>query len=354
MDALNRPASALLQWYRQVKRDLPWRQTKDPYHIWISEIMLQQTRVETVKGYYQRFLALFPTIHVLAAAPEAQVLKAWEGLGYYSRARNLQKAAKIIVFEHNGYFPREYETILKLPGIGAYTAGAVASIAFGAREPAIDGNVNRVAARFFGIREDIGAPKVQRQLRGHVTASLPMEHVGNYNQALMELGATVCLPGIPKCDLCPWRDSCDAYAEGDADALPIHEKKRPPKTMDVAVCLVTYENQILVTRRSQRMLQGLFVFDLIEEETDEARICEALLEQGLACAPSPTFLGTARHVFTHRVWEMRLWHFTLTTKPNDEILSALHAHFVDKPALLALPFPTAMKAAREKALTLLS
>lgn len=220
----------LLKWYNKVKRDLPWRHTKDPYHIWLSEIMLQQTRVETVKVYYARFLKMFPTVSDLANAPQEQVLKAWEGLGYYSRARNLQKAAQVIMEEHHGCFPDTYEAILALPGIGPYTAGAISSIAFGIPVPAIDGNVYRVSSRFFGVREDVGSPAVQKEIRHLVQESIPTENPGDYNQALMELGATICSPGMPACDLCPWNEHCDACMEGDAEVLPVHEKKTPGKT----------------------------------------------------------------------------------------------------------------------------
>ncbi len=341
----------LLAWYAQVKRDLPWRRTQDPYYIWISEIMLQQTRVEQMKGYFQRFLALFPTLPALAAAPEEQVLKAWEGLGYYSRARNLHKTAQIITAECGGCFPQRYEDILALPGIGPYTAGAVASIAFGQRVPAIDGNVNRVAARYFGIREDIGAPAVQKKLRALVAESLPHQNVGDYNQALMELGATVCIPGMPRCEKCPWQTRCDAYAEGDAELLPIHEKKRPPKAVDVAVCLLTYEDQILVARRTQRLLQGLYVFLLLEEERRPESVQELLAEKGLSCA-FQAHLGTARHVFTHRIWEMEILHFKLQAMPDPATLQCLDANLVPRHDLARLPFPTAMKAAKEAALGL--
>ncbi|MEG0491815.1 MAG: A/G-specific adenine glycosylase [Clostridia bacterium] len=342
----------LLAWYDHVKRDLPWRGTRDPYRIWISEIMLQQTRVETVKTYYRNFLTLFPTVSALALAPQEQVLKVWEGLGYYSRARNLQKAAQMIMELHDGQFPKGYAEIEKLSGIGPYTAGAIASIAFETRVPAIDGNVYRVASRFFGVREDIGSPSAQRKLRQLVFQSLPQERIGDYNQALMELGATHCSPAAPACDLCPWNALCDACMEGDAASLPIHEKKRPPKRIDVAVCLLTYEKQVLVMKRSLRMLNGLFVFDLLEDETSPARAQEQLREQGFDCHFAKD-LGTARHVFTHRVWEMRLFHFTLQTPPAQSSLTALQAHMANADELTALPMPTAVKVAREQALQLI-
>lgn len=346
------PAPLLLSWYGGMKRDLPWRQTRDPYRIWISEIMLQQTRVETVKAYYHRFLTLFPTISDLANAPTEQVLKAWEGLGYYSRARNLQKAAQIVMREHGGVFPDRYEVILTLPGVGPYTGGAVASIAFGERVPAIDGNVYRVASRFFGVREDIGNVRVQKEIRALVCSVMPTERTGDFNQALMELGATHCSPTAPACDLCPLSGLCNAFAEGDAALLPIHEKKRPPKSVDVSVCLLTFQNSVLAVRRNQRMLGGMYVFVLIDEETKPERVQTLLEEQGLACAFAGD-LGSARHVFTHRIWEMRLMHFRLARLPDQGTLDQLDARMVSAEALAALPLPTAMKAAREKALQLL-
>ena len=336
----------LLDWYDRVKRDLPWRRTKNPYHIWLSEIMLQQTRVETVKGYYARFLDWFPAVADLANAPQEQVLKAWEGLGYYSRARNLQKAAQVIMSEHGGVFPSSYEAILALPGIGPYTAGAIGSIAFGLQEPAVDGNVYRVASRFFGIREDVGIPRVQKEIQKIVKASIPSDRPGDYNQALMELGATHCCPGTPACDLCPWNERCDACLEGDADVLPIHEKKKPPKQVDVAVCLLTHENRIFVTRRQERMLNGLYVFHLIEEETMPERVGEMLAESGFTCR-FVADLGEAKHVFTHRVWNMRILHFELDTIPSG-------AQMVDLNELNALPFPTAIKVAASEARKLLA
>ena len=335
----------LLEWYGREKRDLPWRRTKNPYHIWLSEIMLQQTRVETVKGYYARFLEMFPTVEALANAPQEQVLKAWEGLGYYSRARNLQKAAQVIMNEHGGVFPSDYQTILSLPGIGPYTAGAVSSIAFGVCQPAVDGNVYRVASRFFGIREDVGIPRVQKEIHALVKKSIPAKHAGDFNQALMELGATHCCPGTPECDLCPWTMRCDACLEGDADVLPIHEKKKPPRQMDVAVCLITQGDAIYVTRREERMLNGLYVFKLIEEETRPDRVQTLLAEEGFACRFQAD-LGTSRHVFTHRVWNMRILHFEADALPAD-------AQTVTLDEMEELPFPTAVKAAVEEARKLL-
>ncbi|MBR4068960.1 MAG: A/G-specific adenine glycosylase [Clostridia bacterium] len=346
------PSALLLEWYDSVKRDLPWRRTKDPYRIWLSEIMLQQTRVETVKGYYARFLERCPTVEALANAPEETVLKLWEGLGYYSRARNLQKAAKTIVHELGGVFPSDYESILKLSGIGPYTAGAVASIAFGQAVPAVDGNVYRVASRFFGIREDVGIPAVQKQIRQLVRESIPTDRPGDYNQALMELGATLCSPHRPDCAACPWQLHCDACREGDQDSLPVHEKKQAPKAVDVAVCLLTCGDRVLVLPRQERMLKGLYVFWLTEEETAPEKVEQLLREDGLPCAFT-AHLGEAKHVFTHRVWNMQLLHYTLETPPDDAWMAKHSAKLVTAPELAALPLPTAVKAARAAAMELL-
>ena len=339
----------LLDWYEKEKRDLPWRHTKNPYFIWISEIMLQQTRVETVKGYYARFVNLLPTLFELAAAPQDQVLKAWEGLGYYTRARNLQKAAQEIVFSRGGVFPEEYEEILSLPGIGPYTAGAIASIAFHKPVPAIDGNVYRVSSRYFGIREDVAIPSVQKEIRNQLLALLPQDQPGNFNQALMELGATLCCPGTPDCGSCPLADGCSGQLEGDAEFLPIHEKKAPPREIPMGVCLLTYQDKILVTQRRERMLGGLWVFVLLEEENLPEEIASRLGEEGLFLE-KPLFLEKARHVFTHRVWEMNIYRLSLKEPPKESWLASHSAALVTKSQLEALPMPTAMKAARRLAL----
>ncbi|MDD3335359.1 MAG: A/G-specific adenine glycosylase [Eubacteriales bacterium] len=342
------PWKPLLDWYDENKRDLPWRHTADPYRIWLSEIMLQQTRVETVKDYYRRFLTLFPTVKQLAEAPQEQVLKAWEGLGYYSRARNLQKAAQMIIAEWQGAFPSAYDEIVKLPGIGPYTAGAIASIAFREAVPAVDGNVYRVLSRYYGIRSDVGIPSVQKEIRALALQGMPKSRPGDYNQALMELGAVLCTPQSPKCDLCPWHLRCNAEEEGDAEVLPVHEKKKPQKTIEVSVCLLTYGRQVLVQKRQERLLHGLYVFYLIEEEARPEKLEEILSEAGFPCAFERE-VGTARHVFTHRIWEMKLFHFTLRDMPSACVLQESNGQMIDGAALSALPFPTAMKAAREAA-----
>jgi A/G-specific adenine glycosylase len=345
-------AEKLLGWYAQARRDLPWRRTRDPYCIWVSEIMLQQTRVETVKAYYHRFLLRLPDVRALADAPEQDVLKLWEGLGYYSRARNMQRAARMIVSQCDGVFPPSYEALLTLPGIGAYTAGAVASIAFGLPTPAVDGNVKRVAARVFGIRAPIDSKPAQAMVAQTLTAILQTCDAGQFNQALMELGATLCAPRAPQCDACPLCSLCDASREGDAESLPMQAAKQPPKTLDMGVCILTWDGRTLLLRRQERLLHGLYVFWLAEGDTDAYGLKGLLQEEGLR-ATHRAALGEATHVFTHRIWRMTLHHFLLDAPPSAAWLAAHDAVLADARDIRALPLPTAMKAARQEALALL-
>ena len=314
--------------------------------------MLQQTRVETVKEYFRRFIARFPDVAALAQAPEEDVLKLWEGLGYYSRARNLQKAAKVVLEQYNGQIPSEYEMLKSLPGIGEYTAGAIASIAVGIAVPAIDGNVFRVTARFYGERENIELPQTRKKLRALHMQAVSQSEPGTFNQAMMELGATLCLPKTPRCELCPLKCSCDAYAEGDAESLPVHEKKRPAKVVQIAVGLLCYQDRIAMFRRRERLLNGLYVFYLNEEETDPRRIAEQLSQDGLV-VESWKALGEATHVFTHRIWQMTLYCFSLDREPGEQWIAQHDGVMADEAALQALPLPTAMKAAKAEALKLL-
>jgi len=224
----------LLRWYDGAKRDLPWRKTRDPYAIWISETMLQQTRVDTVIPYYERFLARFPDVHTLATADQDDVFGEWAGLGYYSRARNLQAAARAIVDLHGGDLPEDVEGLRSLPGIGRYTAGALASIAFDRCEALVDGNVARVLTRLLGIRDDVKSPAIQARLWDEAGLLVVGERPGDLNQALMELGATVCTPRSPSCDACPWKRRCDARRVGDAESLPVKPAKKQPRSMIAA------------------------------------------------------------------------------------------------------------------------
>lgn len=218
---MNEIATLLLAWYDASKRILPWRDVHNPYGTWVSEVMLQQTRVETVIPYYHRFMAQFPTVHALAEAPEEAVLKCWEGLGYYSRARNLQAGARQVMAAYGGELPHQVEELLKIKGIGAYTAGAIASIAYGEPAPAVDGNVLRVLSRLQDIRENVAMPSAKRQIEQSVRALIPSERPGDFNQALMDLGARICTPGTPDCASCPLQGLCQGLASGVPEELPV-------------------------------------------------------------------------------------------------------------------------------------
>ena len=217
---------AVLGWYDAGHRDLPWRHTKDAYRIWVSEIMLQQTRAETVVSYYDRFLTRYPDVQALAAAPQEELLKQWEGLGYYSRARSLQKAAQVIEDEYGGELPRDVQKLRALPGIGDYTAGAIASIAFGIPAAAVDGNVERVICRYFAIEDTVGTPAVRRMITEKTQALVPRDRPGAFANAMIEMGATMCTPKKPACLLCPVRESCQGFARGIAQELPRKPKKK--------------------------------------------------------------------------------------------------------------------------------
>ncbi len=341
-------AARLLAWYDAGHRDLPWRHTSDPYAIWVSEIMLQQTRAETVVGYYERFLARFLDVRALADAPEQEVLKAWEGLGYYSRARNLQKAARCVVAQYGGRMPETAELLEKLPGIGAYTAGAIASIAFGQRVAAVDGNVERVIARACGIREEVTIPSVRREIRARATALVPEARVGDFTNAMMELGARVCVPGTPACERCPVAAQCDACVAGDADLLPVKQRARMPRVELRGVAVVHCGGKVLVEKRSEKLLGGLWQFPNMLDAQAPGELMRALQMRGLDVRYVRD-LGDARHVFTHIVWQMRL-HLVETTRATGLPDGA----WVDAAALDALPIPTAMRAAKKAALAVLA
>ncbi len=252
---------ALLRWFAETARDLPWRRTKDPYAIWVSEIMLQQTRVPAVVPYYERFLRRFPTVEQLARARLDTVIKLWEGLGYYSRARNLHRAAKEIVARFGGHLPSTREKLLTLPGIGRYTAGAIASIAFGRREPLVDGNVTRVLCRIFRIKGNPRDVVIQKRIWAIAGELVPEGHVGQFNQALMELGSEVCLPRQPRCDECPVNRLCEAKLHNEQDSLPTRVPKKQLPFHTVAVGVIYRNDRILIDKRKpEGLLGGLWEF----------------------------------------------------------------------------------------------
>jgi A/G-specific adenine glycosylase len=251
----------LPRWWRRCRRDMPWRRTGDPYAIWVSEVMLQQTQVATVKSYYRRFLQRFPTIRALARASLGEVLKVWQGLGYYSRARNMHAAAAAVVREFGGRLPRTVQELRRLPGVGRYTAAAVASIAFGADEAVLDGNVIRVLARGFAIRGDVGKAATQRRLWALASGLVPPGRAGLFNQAMMDLGATVCTPRHPQCGLCPLRTLCRAHRLGKETDFPRKAPRRPVPHVDVGVAVVWRGGRVLIDQRKTKgLLGGLWEF----------------------------------------------------------------------------------------------
>lgn len=307
----------LLPWYEQNRRDLPWRRDREPYHVWLSEIMLQQTRVEAVKGYYARFLAALPTVEALAAADPELCHKLWEGLGYYSRVRNLQKAAQVIVNDLGGVFPRDYAGIRALPGIGDYTAGAVGSISFELPTPAVDGNVLRVAARLRLDPRPVDQPAVKKELTAALAAIYPAGRCGDFTQALMELGATVCLPGgAPRCEACPLSDLCEAHRAGAELTVPVRTAKKPRRQETMTVFLLqSPEGLALRKRPNTGLLAGLWELPHVPGllEPEEA------LAQAAAWGIAVTELEqqvTRRHIFTHVEWEMRGYFFRCGSAPG--------------------------------------
>ena len=303
---------ALLLWYQQNKRDLPWRHTSDPYRIWISEIMLQQTRVEAVKPYYARFLEAAPNVKALAALPEEKLMKLWEGLGYYSRARNLQKAACVVVEEYDGMMPTTYEELLKLPGIGEYTAGAIASIAYGLRVPAVDGNVLRVLARVSGSEADITLPETKKAFRESLSLVVPVE-AGDFTQSLIELGATVCAPNRePMCEVCPLRDCCAAYREQKTNEIPVRAPKKPRRVEERTVFLIRDGDRTALHKRPPKgLLSGLYELPNVEGHLDEDEVLSHLRSLGFEPLRIQK-LENAKHIFTHIEWHMIAYDVRIT------------------------------------------
>ena len=298
----------LLAWYRENARDLPWRREPTPYRVWVSEIMLQQTRVAAVLGYFARFMEAFPSVRDLAAAPEDQLMKLWQGLGYYSRARNLQKAARQIVEDFGGQFPTRYEELRSLAGVGDYTAAAIASIAFGQPVPAVDGNLLRVSARVLGDDTDITTAKGKKHFAAALQSVIPLDFPGQFNQAMMDLGATVCLPnGEPLCERCPAADFCQAHLQGRTGELPVRPAKKPRRVERRKVYFFFYEGKVALRRRPAKgLLAGLWEYpNALEEEGNP------LADWGFD-GTETSFDGTGVHIFTHVEWHMTAQRAALT------------------------------------------
>lgn len=316
----------LLVWYDVHKRDLPWRRTQDPYKIWISEIMLQQTRVDTVIPYYERFLDWFPTVADLAQAPEEKLLKAWEGLGYYSRVRNMQKAAQQIMENHGGVFPSSYEEISKLKGIGPYTAGAIASIAFGLPEPAVDGNVMRVLARLFEVDYDIGVPTNRKIFQAMMEILIDPTRPGDFNQALMDLGSDIESPVNPRPEESPVKEFSAAYQHGTMDRYPIKAPKKKPVPVYLTAFIIKDSQGRYLLEKNERegLLSGFWHFPLIEVESLSGNLGQLSLLDGKGEAErNPEILSfeqdydlaidwqdrsypIVQHVFSHRKWQVQI------------------------------------------------
>jgi A/G-specific adenine glycosylase len=341
----------LLDWYHANRRDLPWRRTRDPYAIWISESMLQQTRVETVIPYYERFLERFPDVRALATAELDDVLGLWAGLGYYSRARNLHRAARVVFEEHGGELPDEPEALRRLPGVGRYTAGAVASIAFDRPEPVVDGNVARVLARLHGIEEDVGSPRVVRRLWEQAAALAAGPESGSLNQALMELGATLCTPRAPRCHACPVARRCTARREGSESRLPIKSPRSARRPVQAVAGWIVRRGRALAVRRpAAGRMGGMWELPGGEFEPGEdpsTAMRRTLRERiGLSVAAAEP-LGVVEHAFTHL--QLRLHVFRCDAPRGRVRLDGFDAHrWLPPEAVADLPHG----AATRKALTL--
>lgn len=303
----------LTAWFTTHQRILPFRENKDPYRIWVSEIMLQQTQVDTVLPYYDRFLKAFPNVRALAEADEDAVFKLWEGLGYYSRARNLLRCARALVDHHDGIFPTDPSSAISLPGIGPYTAGAVLSIAYNLKIPAVDGNVMRVISRLYGLQEDIAAPSTRKNIEKIVLTLIP-DNAGDFNQGLMELGALICTPQNPKCGQCPLSDECVAMARNLQGQLPVKKKKSPSPTLQVAAGILHQGGRYLFVRNSEGLLSGLWGFPLTVGDTAEdarGNLLKTVIE-GYGCPIEQIEpMGTAKHVFSHKTWKITVYHINV-------------------------------------------
>lgn len=318
-EILKRAGKKLLSWYPKKKRDLPWRQTKEAYPIWVSETMLQQTRVETVKPYYQRFLETFPTPEDLAKAQEEEVVAVWQGLGYYSRARNLQAGVREWVEAYGSILPKERKTLESLRGIGPYTAGALLSIVYGLPEAAIDGNVFRVVTRLQEIADEIDKPKTRKIVEEIVLEMMPAENPGNFNQALMELGATICVPRSPRCPDCPIQKECSSYQAGTMLEYPKRKKPRPPKPILVVAGVLELEGKVLLRQRPAKgLLAGMWEFPGIEAISQEEgkSLLEALFEDHGFIVEVKEMICSIEHIFSHRIWDLESYRIQCTQLPE--------------------------------------
>lgn len=307
----------IIRWFQENKRELPWRRDRNPYPVWLSEIMLQQTRIQTVIPYYLRFIEAFPTVEALARAEDDRVLKLWEGLGYYSRARNLHRAAKEITDQHGGTFPKTYAELKKLPGIGDYTAAAVASICYDEPSPAVDGNVIRVLARVCAMSdEDIHSPQSRKQLTAMLKAVYPETHSGDFTQGLMELGEVICVPnGMPLCGDCPASSLCMAFQTGKTADIPVPKRKPERKKQDITVFILRDGDTLALNRRGPGLLHGMWEFPNTEGHLSETAALLQTNRWGLT-PKAVTQTLRKKHIFTHIEWDILVYHIE-TDHQND-------------------------------------
>lgn len=326
---------SLLSWYHREKRDLPWRRTSNPYYIWVSEVMLQQTRVDTVIPYYERFIESFPTMSALAEAKEEDLLKMWEGLGYYSRARNLQAGVREVVTNYGGHVPTNRKEISTLKGVGPYTAGAVLSIAFGIPEHAVDGNVMRVISRLLLIEEDIAIPRTKKIFEKVVMDLIDQKDPSSFNQGLMELGATICTPN-PKCLLCPVRDFCAAFHEGRQEELPVKTKKTKMKISPVASIAIRNEQGewLLRQRPAKGLLANLWEFPMVELTVDDHLPDKMHEHFGVELGQCKAIIAF-KHIFSHITWEMQSYQVDV----SESTIIPEGARFFTEEEVEALPKP---------------
>jgi len=305
----------IIAWYHENHRSLPWRDTKDPYRIWLSEVILQQTRVNQGLPYYLRFTDSFPKVKDLAAATENSVLRLWQGLGYYSRARNLHRCAKIIAEKYDGTFPTTFEELIQLPGVGTYTAAAIASIAFNRKVAVVDGNVYRVLARIFGITKDIASTEGKKEFADLANQLISDKHPGDHNQAMMEFGATWCTPLNPKCDSCLFVKNCVAFNRDMVSQLPVKEKKISKKTRYFSYFILRDGDKIAMKQRTGRDIwNGLYEFYLVESNTEEKLTELVKNDKLLASLRDVREAGNIRHVLTHQVLQIRFYEAEILTK----------------------------------------
>lgn len=319
-ERLKKTVPLLMDWFDSCAREMPWRTDSRPYYVWLSEVMLQQTRVETVIPYFNRFIERLPDVNALAKVSEEELLKLWEGLGYYNRARNLKKAAIQIVEEYNGELPKDVSELKKLSGIGSYTAGAISSIAYNQVAPVVDGNVLRVISRLTALTDDISSSKVKNEMEKQLLKVIPSDRPGTYNQALMELGALVCIPnGQPHCEQCPVKDQCLAYKDGLTASIPYKAPKKPRKIEEKTVLVIEYEDQVAIRRRPPKgMLAKMYEFPNIDGHLKAPNIAQIMIAMG-ETSFHISLLESAIHIFSHVEWHMIGYRVKLYEKHSNNL-----------------------------------